>query len=84
MLSSFKQSFPEIKKAIMDLDEVGLTTENVQALKQFTPQNEEVRFYRVARTRANFLLQMELLKEHVNNTANLAKAEQFFVEVFRL
>ena len=43
MLSSFKQPFPEIKKAIEYLDEQALSTEQVMALRQFTPTSEEVR-----------------------------------------
>lgn len=45
MLSSFKQPFPEIKTAILQLDEESLTTENVMALRQFTPVSEEVFYY---------------------------------------
>jgi hypothetical protein len=42
MLSSFKHTFPEIKQAILGLDEQSLNTENVMALRQFTPVSEEV------------------------------------------
>ena len=69
MLSRFgKMAYAEIRKAIMDLNEEVLPMENVAALKQLTPEPEEI----------------EQLKEFSGDVENLGKAEKFFLEMMKI
>lgn len=42
MLARFKMPYPELRKAIEDLDESILTVDNLTALKQYIPQPDEI------------------------------------------
>jgi len=69
MLSRFgKMDYSEIRKAIMDLNEDVLPIENTAALKQLTPEPEEI----------------EMIKEYTGEISQLGKAEQFFVEMIKI
>ena len=69
MLSRFgKMTYPEIAKAIINLDENVLPIENTAALRQLTPEPEEI----------------EMLKEYTGDKESLGKAEKFFLEMMKI
>eukprot|EP00339_Tiarina_fusa_P000898 CAMPEP_0117015036 /NCGR_PEP_ID=MMETSP0472-20121206/12086_1 /TAXON_ID=693140 ORGANISM="Tiarina fusus, Strain LIS" /NCGR_SAMPLE_ID=MMETSP0472 /ASSEMBLY_ACC=CAM_ASM_000603 /LENGTH=981 /DNA_ID=CAMNT_0004718743 /DNA_START=178 /DNA_END=3124 /DNA_ORIENTATION=+ len=69
MLSRFgKMTFADIRKAIMDLNEEVLPIENTAALKQLTPEPEEI----------------EQIKEYTGDVELLGKAEKFFLEMIKI
>jgi len=66
MLARFKGlEHSQIKKAILDLDEKILSVEALQSIKMFVPTPEEI----------------EQLKEHLHEIANLGVPEKYFIEI---
>ncbi|KAK9722182.1 hypothetical protein K7432_002855 [Basidiobolus ranarum] len=68
MLSRIKATYTDIYNAILGMDEVLLSIENLKAIKQHIPQKEE----------------LEMVRAYDGDPKNLGNAEKYFLEVMRL
>ncbi|CAK4101660.1 unnamed protein product [Aphanomyces euteiches] len=65
MLARFRLPYPEIKRAILEVDRDILSSEKVAALIQFAPEGEEI----------------TTVKEYTGDVKMLGDAEQYFMEI---
>jgi len=65
MLARIKMPYPEIKQALLEIDDEKLTVENLRAIRQHVPTTEE----------------LELVKEYDGDMAMLGNPERYFKEI---
>ncbi|EQC35460.1 hypothetical protein SDRG_07168 [Saprolegnia diclina VS20] len=65
MLARFRLPYPEIKRAVLEIDRDVLTTEKIAALIQFAPEGEE----------------LETVKAYTGEVKLLGDAEQYYLEI---
>lgn len=81
MLSRFPSSPEDLSKAILYLDEKSFDLDSLQALKQFTPEPEEVRNHSFPSN-----CKISAIKAHVKSEGpdKLGKPEKYFLSVMRI
>ncbi|PWN41049.1 hypothetical protein IE81DRAFT_315743 [Ceraceosorus guamensis] len=65
LLARIKLTFPQIRQAILELDEERLSLDNLRALKNCLPTTEEA----------------EMIRDYEGNVAQLSRADQYFREI---
>lgn len=82
MLARIKLELPAIRRAILELDDEKLSTDELKAISKQLPTAEEVGHSRaLSRHRLTFHTQMIRIKEF-GDVSKLSKADQFFSQVW--